>query len=182
MDCVKGVHVGALCVARDLFRHAGGFDEGLRCWEVTDFLVRAALAAGRMVLSSRPVLSVHQTPDGQFESTRRVAAYLARIASNMLDQLPRVPALERPAYCAQVANFVYGVWEAGALTEYRKVARRAIHCPGWSGPRARFLTLASLPGPLLRGVWRARWMRQRFGSTRDSAGLDLLKASEFPAS
>src|SRR5258707_4622189 len=39
-DALPILHIGAICVARDLFNKIGGFDEALRSWEITDFVDR----------------------------------------------------------------------------------------------------------------------------------------------
>jgi glycosyltransferase involved in cell wall biosynthesis len=161
LDSVKGVHIGSVCFHRDLVDRIGGFDEALHCWEILDFMIRALLAAKLTVASSPSVLLVREAANSQFTRTRRSAAYLARISSNLLDHLPRIPAGERDEFCRQIAGFIYQLWKVGAITEFQALARRARHHEALQRMPALPGRLALLPAPLLRATWAIRRGRNR---------------------
>jgi glycosyltransferase involved in cell wall biosynthesis len=176
MECVRGVHVGAYCVSRRLFDHMRGFDESLQCWEIMDFAIRALLDARGTVVSNRTLLFVTETQDSQFSRARRTASYLARVSSNLLGQLARVPDEEKTAYCRQLACLIYQLWDIGALAEYRALGLRENFADAWRSGGKRFSVLAALPVPVLQALWRLRRIRDRVACNRKSARL-LLKGS-----
>lgn len=161
LDSAKGVHIGSVCFHRNLVDRIGGFDEALHCWEILDFMIRALLAAELTVASSPPVLLVREASNSQFTRTRRSAAYLARISSNLLDHLPRIPARERDEFCRQIAGFIYQLWKVGAITEFQALARRARHHEALQRMPALPGRLALLPAPLLRATWAIRRGRNK---------------------
>ena len=82
--CVVNVPASGICVSRALFDRVAGWDELLRCWEVTDFLMRACMSA-RIVGVDRDVsLMVYELPENsQFLRARGMPEYRVRLVSKM---------------------------------------------------------------------------------------------------
>lgn len=50
---IENIAAGSFCVDRDIFLKAGGFDESLRIWEITDAMVRFVLEAKSQAISAK---------------------------------------------------------------------------------------------------------------------------------
>lgn len=160
-DLVINVPSGSICINKELFDEIGGFDEMLRCWEITDFLFRATLQAGSTTLLNQILVQVHQDEDNsQFARTKRNAAYIKRFAEKILDRLQEVPEIERPAFVSQLNNFLYNLWDAGALSEFKEISCKMKR----HDIRGRLASYALLPRPLLKILYSLHLLATKIGN------------------
>lgn len=50
---VSNIHSGGYCVNKSLFNECAGFDERLRCWEITDALTKFSLSSNKIAIWMR---------------------------------------------------------------------------------------------------------------------------------
>lgn len=160
-DLVMGVHVTGACIDKNLFNEIGGFDPELRCWEVTEFLLRAELAAPWIGILADIHALVHQEPgNSHFQRTRGNPDYLCRFADKILDRMETIPDGERRRFLKQVVAAMYALWSAGRIEEFKFLSRRAYPYLGRAREAASMYALAALPDFALRSLLLLRnWSR-----------------------
>jgi glycosyltransferase involved in cell wall biosynthesis len=156
---VINVHVGAICVNRDLFDAVGGFDPDLQCWEVTELLYRLSIAGSRACLIRECGLVVHSIPENsQFQRMHKIPAHAEKFAHRLLARIGELPAPERTVFTHQIRELAYGLWDGGALEEFKRVVARARRVDGLldSANWVRLTGLGAVPLPILRVLWQLR--------------------------
>jgi len=160
----QNVAAGAFCIARELFEAIGGYDEALRCWEQTDFLLRAMLKSKRFAVSSKTGVLIHRQPaNGQFRKLKDDPEYLARFACKLLGYLPHMDEKQRPFVVQEIAFIAHGLAYAGAARRLRKLLvdmiRQQVDLEGIGLLR----WVRWLPRPLARVILTAyRWRSRRW--------------------
>jgi len=133
------VETGSICVKRSFFDRIGGFDEQLRCWEISDFMLRVWLNAGAVGLHRRFSLLVHRSEtEGQFAATRGEVVYRVLFAERIAAHLSEIPEPARTAMLGQGLRFAYSLWNDGNLPEFKRVYRRFV---SFLSPRERRTSL-----------------------------------------
>ena len=129
------VETGSICVKRSFFDQIGGFDEQLRCWEISDFMLRVWLNARFVGLHRGVSLLVHRVEsEGQFAATRGNVTYRVLFAERIADRLSEIPEPARTAMLHQGLRFAYSLWNDGNLPEFKRVYRRFV---SFLGPHER---------------------------------------------
>ena len=132
------VETGSICVKRSFFDQIGGFDEQLRCWEISDFMLRVWLNARRVGLHRG--LSLLST-DGirrAVRATRGDVVYRVLFAERIAERLSEIPEPARTAMVEQGLRFAYSLWNDGNLPEFKRVYRRFV---SFLSPRERRTSL-----------------------------------------
>jgi glycosyltransferase involved in cell wall biosynthesis len=150
---IKGVGSGAICVERGVFDSIGRFDERLRCWEITEFLLRLATQVKVIGLHREVGIEVYKVrANSQFERHRHDVRYLFLFADSILARLSAVPAEHWNVFAGPVRQAIAAAWaarDAERLTELLRRTRPFI-------PRLdlgrRLPWLAWLPAPMLRAL------------------------------
>ena len=153
---VIDVPSGAICMSRAAFASTAGFDPQLRCWEITDFMLRLALNARPIALIHDIKLTIHEDPqNSQFQRSLREHRYMYRFASKLVDTIPAIPKSEREPFVKQIGFSLYGLWDEGAIPELQALASRAHHILKTSSV-ARLCYLRFLPAKLVSilSTWR----------------------------
>jgi len=159
---VINVHVGGVCVNRDLFDAVGGFDPGLQCWEVSDFLYRIAVGGTRACFIGRHGLIVHSDPENsQFEKLHEAPEYTERFLLRLLAHIAELPAAERALFCGAIGDLSHSLWKVGALAAFKRAAMQASRSRGLPKGlgRGQLAILAAIPLPLLRLLWHLKASR-----------------------
>jgi glycosyltransferase involved in cell wall biosynthesis len=164
----------AICVSRALFKKVSGFDEALRCWEITDFLMRASLVARVIGLHGEVSAIVHELADNsQFLRTREVPEYRLHFACKIAAHLDHMSHPARAEMADQALNFAASLWCDGYLREFKLVCSRLVRLLDQEQRQNRLIRLSRLPesalmllylmrktipqpGKLQRSVWRAK--------------------------
>lgn len=150
-ELVVNANSGYICLDRDLYDAIGGFDTELRCWEITDFAVRALIASPVVgILDQIYVINHQDEGNSQFARAHTDPAYTRRFADNLLDQLPRIPESQHAPLLRQVRILIRKLLIAGAIAQFRELATRA--CPHLknNGLFTRLCTLSRAPTPVVR--------------------------------
>ena len=158
---VINVHIGTVCLRRDLFFSTGQFDTELISWEITDFLMRLMKQAGNLIVTDKVGLTVYDTPNSQSTKTHRKAPYLARVAGKMLAELESVPPCEQKPLLAQLKSFLHALWDVGALHDLHILACTARPSFVQHEMDDRFLRIAASPTPVLKTCHVLRRLKQR---------------------
>jgi hypothetical protein len=122
---VINVPAACFCVHRELLEKAGGYDEQLRCWEITELAFRLALTGEPVGLPAACIVKVYRNIlNSQFERTRHHGAYIARFAHRLMSELPRVPALHRPVIHARLRSLLHDLARSRDVAGFRSVGAR----------------------------------------------------------
>lgn len=147
---VTNIACAAICVGRDLFDVVGGFDPELRCWEVTDLMLRLMLASPIVCAIRSCLVRVHENKSkSHFALMHNDPRYLTRFAHKLLDGLERVPVKEQPFLRRRVANILYELAAADTMGEFWKLLHRAHEAGQLPAEAWRLRLLARLPRPLV---------------------------------
>ena len=70
---MQGIHIDGLCIDRHLLLHLGGFNEDMRCFEITELMIRCALEQPKVLVYSKSLYRVVDVPDSAFKvSSHRI--------------------------------------------------------------------------------------------------------------
>jgi len=70
---MRGIHINGLCIDRNFLLHVGGFNEEMRCFEITELVLRCALGQPKVLVYSKPLYCVLDVPDSAFKvSSHRI--------------------------------------------------------------------------------------------------------------
>lgn len=64
---LSDVHINCLCMRRELSQAIGGFNEEMRCFEISEFMVRCALNQPQVIVSAEPHSCVVDVPHSAFK-------------------------------------------------------------------------------------------------------------------
>jgi hypothetical protein len=147
---------GAVCVTRELFDRIGGFDESLRSWEITDFMLRAALESPGFAVLPQICADIYQTPGSASTVTHKQVVYMVRYCEKALALMSRVPNAEQPALLTGLKSFMETMWNMGAINEFKALARGL--CPHLvhHGIRSKPCAYSAMPTIGLKAIVRAR--------------------------
>lgn len=116
------VVTSGICIRRTLFERIGGFDETLRCWEITDLLMRAGLAARRTGVHRKVTVVSHELrQNSQFVRTRGVAQYRLHLSLKIAKRLHEMPPATRLVMARQTLDIAYSLWRDGHIAEVREI-------------------------------------------------------------
>lgn len=103
---LKGTHIDGLCIDRHFLLNVGGFNEEMRCFEVSELLIRCALEQPKVLLYFKPLYRIFDVPGSafkvsshRFDGTRQMAESLYNLSlrypefSQNLTQRSRNPLL-----------------------------------------------------------------------------------------
>lgn len=136
---------------RELFARVGGFDEGLRCWERSEFHFRVMLEAGRYGVAPGWHIIKHQdvASNSQFIKACGKAGNLARFANRVLDRLDQLPDDQQLAMIQQVSYVASELLGIGEYGDFKAIVRRMRTARSDAPVPGRMRLLARLPVPLL---------------------------------
>jgi glycosyltransferase involved in cell wall biosynthesis len=171
--CVMGIVTSGICVSRPLFQHLGGFDESLRCWEITDFLMRASLAARMIGLHRNISVTSHESPqNSQFAREQNSPDYRLRFAVKIAQSLPEIPKSAQAAMVKPALDLAYSLWNDGYLLEYKRICSSLSPVLTSEHRRARLYVISQFPQLLLKILYLVhRLIRAAHG--------DLIAAREL---
>jgi glycosyltransferase involved in cell wall biosynthesis len=154
---VSGIHISSVCVNRDVFESAGGFDPLLRCWEVTEFMYRALLAGQRIGFLDRNYVVIHKDPtDSQFQRLRTELRFHVRYAHRIIDLLDKLPTDQREVALRATRSRVKGLLKTGARAEARAILRRLTSSGKTDRETTALYAFSFLPSVLLQPLVAAR--------------------------
>lgn len=148
---------GAVCITRELFDRIGGFDETLRSWEITDFMLRAGLASPGFAVLPQLCLDVFQTPGSASTVTHMHIQYMERYCRKALTVMNAVPVSEQPPLLRGMKSFMDTMWDKGAITEFRALAPALCPLLARHSMDSPVCAIARLPAPV---VWAASLFRR----------------------
>ena len=90
---IKGWPVSSLCIKKTLLDSLGGFRESMRCFEITELIVRCALAQPKVLICSLPLLRVVDVPKSAFKVMSHKAEGLRQMGESLYDLSSDYPEL-----------------------------------------------------------------------------------------
>jgi glycosyltransferase involved in cell wall biosynthesis len=155
---VINVAACAIAIKKELFDRIGGFDEQLRCWEITDFLMRANVAAQTVGLHRTVSVTVHELPsNSQFSRTSGLPDYRFRFATKIIQHLPEISEPWRTEMAIQAANIGYSFWDEGLIGEYQTLYSELAPLLGPEQRTSIPYKIYRFPKPILKAL---HWLRR----------------------
>jgi len=166
-ELVRGFVGSSVCVDRELFDAANGFDADLHCWEIADLLYRLLVRGTVVGVLDRTSILVHGSyTDGQWGREHAKLGHRVRQAHNLVDHLDALCVEHQRTMLRGVEGTLRALLTAGDTREFRRLGER-IGARVSVRPTLRSLSmLARLPEPLLRG---ASLLYRAAGSRRGTA-------------
>lgn len=155
---VINISCSAFCVSKETFDQAGGFDSQLHCWEITDFLSRAAaIKPSFAVLDKNYVLKHEAANNSQFEKFRKNPENLLRFGSKLIDISRHVPSSSRHLIHEQIVNIFYLLALTHSSAELKLFAGQLCDKKELSQLAGKLCMLAKLPGFLVKLILQLRF-------------------------
>ncbi len=151
---VAGWHINGFCCRREMLSRTGGFDEQMRFNEITEFLVRSALAEPAVAVCQRPLYRVVEVPQSASKVRQHVTEGLRQIGERLLEMSREHPCRATELFsrgCESLYSYVAALILSGRTEEARAYLRAG--CPRGMGARWWKLWIGSrLPLALVRHV------------------------------
>ena len=115
---LSGIHSGSICVDRELFTLIHGFDARLKCWEITDFVIRCMLNGHKTALIDGVFSNKIEEilpQDSQYQMTKHNPEYLSQFARNLMDYMANIEDSEKMWFMGQINNIAYQLWNNGEI-------------------------------------------------------------------
>ena len=149
---VAGWHVDGLCLRRQVFEDVGGFDETMRCYEITDFAVRCSLSEPRVLVYPGILYRVIHVPNSAFqvyahqrEGLRQLGDSIWHLSRTHPEHSATLAARSRESFYSYAATLIL----AGHRRQARSFLRHTFPCPRdkrwWT-----FLAGSLLPSSVIR--------------------------------
>lgn len=148
---VINVPSGAFCLDKTLYWELGGYDEGLRCWEISEFMLRALCQAGRYVVSSRSLLKINRISDNSgFGSARQNPEYMRIYAEKIADRADAVG--QSPALVKIIKEALVLLYQHQRFDDFKSLIRYTRHMKSADWGHQKLKMLANLPVWLLEAL------------------------------
>lgn len=151
---VVNVHSGGYSVNRSLFERCGGYDEALRCWEITDALTKFSLEAKEIaVLGAFLSTKIEDRDNSQWDMHNRDINQFKIYCANIAARIPSMPDDSRAPYFAEIESLCTRLWRSFALTDLVSTYRNAASLPGADhhfSPPAKVALTARVAGAFLK--------------------------------
>lgn len=128
-EYVINVHSGGYCVNKDIFLKASGFDEVLKCWEITDALTRFSLLSGKIAIIN-DVLSVKfNTVNSQFLLEKDNLEYQQQYCDNILEVIEKIPDHSKSRYFKEIRSLCYAYWKTLKFNDLVRLYKKTTAIP-----------------------------------------------------
>ena len=139
----RGTPIDSLFVRRNSLHKIGGFDQQMRCYEVTELLARLCLHLPKVALLPEVLVQVNQVSSSAYEHARNRLHGSRRLAESYLELAEQFP---------QCAPELY------ARARYQCLHHASILSGLGASAEARRFLYRSYPGPRNLSFWRY-WLR-----------------------
>ena len=124
MFCTN-IHSSGYCVNKELFIKASGFDEELKCWEISDVLMRLSLQAKKIAILKDVLSLVFDDGNSLFKSENTNLEYKRKFCDNILKVMRQIPDSSKQRYFKEMEYLCYDYWRSFRAKElvsfYKKV-------------------------------------------------------------
>ena len=144
-----------------------GFDERLKCWEITDFMIKCMMHGEiTAIIDGVYANKIEESSpkDSQFEKTKQNSRYLMQFGHNLLCYINDVPDSEKPWFISQIKNIVYQLWDNGDIDNFvnlSMISKEYIN----NQPNRSILNIGKLPRILLSIIYRIRSTLHRYAGS-----------------
>jgi glycosyltransferase involved in cell wall biosynthesis len=110
---VAGWHINGLCIKKKLLEDVGGFNESMKCYEITELMIRCALKQPIVIIYPRTLYRVIDAPDSAFkmacdniEGIRQIGESLYKLSNEYPEFAEHLTAKSRRALFSYVAMLI----------------------------------------------------------------------------
>lgn len=154
---VFGRHLPCLSVEKSVFALVNGFDERLRCWEVTDFMFRINLLNKYVAFTNKiTIIKNEDLVNSQFTRERKNVRYIEIVSRKMLDRIDDVPVEYRAQTLEPVKRMLKALFSLREFDVCRDIGKQACHHFRTYGVKAGVCLLIRIPVGILQALVRFR--------------------------
>jgi len=106
------IHSSGYCINKTLFFKASGFDEGLKCWEISDALMRFSLIAHKIAIMNSFLSLVFEDGNSLFKLENTNLKYKRKFCDNILKVMQKIPYQSKRRYFNEMEYLCYDYWRA----------------------------------------------------------------------
>lgn len=120
---IKGWHIDGLCMKKSLLDRLGGFREGMRCFEITDLLIRCAMMQPQVLISPLPLFRVVDVPNSAFKVVWHRTEGIRQMGENLhalSAEHPELAHIFNPKSRKQLLSYVAALIQGQRSGEARK--------------------------------------------------------------
>lgn len=88
---MSGIHIDGLCIDRKVLLDVGGFNEEMRCFEITELMIRCALKRPEVLVYSKALFRVVDLPDSAFKVSSYRTDGMRQMAESLYNLSLRYP-------------------------------------------------------------------------------------------
>jgi glycosyltransferase involved in cell wall biosynthesis len=113
------IHSSGFCIDKELFFESGGFNESMRCWEISEAITRFSLKARKIAVLNDVLSQIHTSDNSLFKEEKDNVEYREILCTRILKIMDQIPDEAKPRYFRSVEDLCYKYWK---LMEYSKMA------------------------------------------------------------
>ena len=106
------IHSSGYCINKELFFKASGFDEELKCWEISDALTRFSLLAKKIAIIKDFLSLVFEDENSLFKLENTNLKYKRKYCDNILKIIEKIPDHSKKRYFKELEYLCYDYWKA----------------------------------------------------------------------
>jgi len=111
MFCTN-IHSSGYCINKELFIKASGFDEELKCWEISDALMRFSLQAKKIAILKDVLSLVFDDGNSLFKLENTNLEYKRKFCDNILRVMQEIPDSSKHRYFKEMEYLCYDYWRS----------------------------------------------------------------------
>ncbi|HED36468.1 MAG TPA: glycosyltransferase family 2 protein [Gammaproteobacteria bacterium] len=111
------IHSSGFCVDKKLFFKVSGFDEELKCWEISDALMRLSLEAKRVAIIDKFLSLVFEDDNSLFKLENTNLEYKRKFCNNILKAMQSIPDGSKKRYFKELEYLCWDYWRAFRFKE-----------------------------------------------------------------
>ncbi len=146
----QNIQAGSFMISNSLFNKIEGFNEQLRCWEVTHFLVKAIKSSRKTLLKDTiTVESERQEGNSLFEQRKDKTEDKEQYIKALVPLIYDLSNKERYRYIKEIEYLLYYYLQNSLYQQYRKLALKTSNLI----QSKELKLLGLLPAPILSLLW-----------------------------
>jgi glycosyltransferase involved in cell wall biosynthesis len=129
------IHSSGFCIDKDLFFQSGGFNESMRCWEISEAITRFSLKARRIAVLGDVLSQVYTSSNSLFKAEKGTIEYREIYCAQILKLMVQIPDESKSRYFRTIEDLCYTYLR---LMEYKKMSNLYLKAKQIEGAKLYF--------------------------------------------
>jgi glycosyltransferase involved in cell wall biosynthesis len=141
------IHSSGFCINKDIFLNTSGFDEKLKCWEISDALARFTLASKNIGIINSILSLVFEDENSLFKTEKNNLEYKQKYCDNIINYVEKIPDHSKKRYFRELEYLCYDYWKALRFRDLLRLYTKVIDLPSatkFFSPSPKILITAKL--------------------------------------